>query len=161
MKILHFSDPHAGGPAEDWMAYIDKRWVGVFNYRFRRQFRHDLTKLARAVEIDASLAGMQKVVGGLIEPFYPFEERVCIVCNEESKINGMRPNRSVKNDDGVMVDFIFGPAFICDCRGENLDSLSDEQIDRYGKMFRYPEHLARVNGTLFGIPYRPQPEQER
>ena len=83
------------------------------------------------------------------------------VCNEESKINGMRPNRSVKNDDGVMVDFIFGPAFICDCRGENLDSLSDEQIDRYGKMFRYPEHLARVNGTLFGIPYRPQPEQER
>lgn len=46
-------------------------------------------KLARAVEIDASLAGMQKVVGGLIEPFYPFEEQVCIVCNEESKINGM------------------------------------------------------------------------
>ena len=118
-------------------------------------------KLARTAEIDASLAGMQKVVGGLIEPFYPFEEQVCIVCNEESKINGMRPNRSVKNDDGAMVDFIFGPAFICDCRGENLDSLSDEQIDRYGKMFRYPEHLARVNGTLLGIPYRPQPEQER
>ena len=89
-------------------------------------------KLARTAEIDASLAGMQKVVDGLIEPFYPFEEQVCIVCNEESKINGMRPNRSVKNDDGVMVDFIFGPAFICDCRGENLDSLSDEQIDRYG-----------------------------
>ena len=111
-------------------------------------------KLARTAEIDASLAGMQKVVDGLIEPFYPFEEQVCIVCNEESKINGMRPNRSVKNDDGVMVDFIFGPAFICDCRGENLDSLSDEQINRYGKMFRYPEHLARVNGTLFGIPYR-------
>ena len=108
-----------------------------------------------------SLAGMQKVVGGLIEPFYPFEEQVCIVCNEESKINGMRPNRSVKNDDGVMVDFIFGPAFICDCRGENLDSLSDEQLDRYGKMFRYPEHLARVNDTLLGIPYRPQSEQER
>lgn len=31
-------------------------------------------KLARTAEIDASLAGMQKVVGGLIEPFYPFEE---------------------------------------------------------------------------------------
>ena len=83
------------------------------------------------------------------------------VCNEEGKINGMRPNRSVKNEDGVMIDFIFGPAFICDCRGENLDSLSDEQCDRYGKLFRFPEHLARVNGTLFGIPYRPQPEQER
>ena len=39
VKIIHFSDPHAGGPAEDWMAYFDKRWVGVFNYRFRRRFR--------------------------------------------------------------------------------------------------------------------------
>ena len=48
-------------------------------------------KLARTAEIDASLAGMQKTVCGLIEPFYPFEEQVCIVCNEESKINGMPP----------------------------------------------------------------------
>ncbi len=49
MRIVHFSDPHAGGPAEDCLAYFDKRWVGVFNYRFRRQFRHDLTRLERAV----------------------------------------------------------------------------------------------------------------
>ena len=50
MRIVHFSDPHAGGGAEDWMAYFDKRWVGVFNYRFRRRFRHDLSKLERAVD---------------------------------------------------------------------------------------------------------------
>ena len=50
MKIVHFSDPHAGGSAEDWMAYLDKRWVGVFNYRFRRRFRHDLSLLAKAVD---------------------------------------------------------------------------------------------------------------
>ena len=49
MKIVHFSDPHAGGPAEDFLAYIDKRWVGVFNYNFRRKFRHDMTKLEKAV----------------------------------------------------------------------------------------------------------------
>lgn len=49
MRIFHFSDPHAGGPAEDWRAYIDKRWVGVFNYRFRRRFRHDLSCLEKAV----------------------------------------------------------------------------------------------------------------
>ena len=50
MKIVHFSDPHAGGGAEDIMAYFDKRWVGVFNYRFRRRFRHDLSRLCKAVE---------------------------------------------------------------------------------------------------------------
>lgn len=49
MKIIHFSDVHAGGGAEDWMAYFDKRWVGVFNYRFRRQFQHDLGYLKQAV----------------------------------------------------------------------------------------------------------------
>ena len=83
------------------------------------------------------------------------------ICNDEGKINGMLPNRSVKNKDGVMVDFIFGPAFICDCRGESFDSLSDEQIARYTKMFRYPEHLARLNGKLIGIPFNPQREHER
>ena len=88
-------------------------------------------KLARTAEIGTSIEDLQNAVDGLIEPFYPFEEQVCIVCNDEGKINGMLPNRSVKNKDGVMVDFIFGPAFICDCRGESFDSLSDEQIARY------------------------------
>lgn len=118
-------------------------------------------KLAHTAEIGTSLEDLQKIVDGLIEAYYPFEEQVCIVCNEESKINGMQPNRSVKNEDGVMVDFIFGPAFICDCRGESFDSLSDEQLSRYTKMFRYPEHLAKLNGQLIGIPFNPQREQER
>jgi len=50
MKIIHFSDIHAGGPAEDWMAYFDKRLVGVFNYTWRRQFQHDLSRLQKAVD---------------------------------------------------------------------------------------------------------------
>eukprot|EP00828_Plagiopyla_frontata_P013351 TRINITY_DN17887_c0_g1_i1.p1 TRINITY_DN17887_c0_g1~~TRINITY_DN17887_c0_g1_i1.p1 ORF type:complete len:246 (-),score=8.42 TRINITY_DN17887_c0_g1_i1:4-741(-) len=50
MKIIQFSDIHAGGPAEDWMGYLDKRWVGVFNYSFRRKFQHDLNKLHTAVD---------------------------------------------------------------------------------------------------------------
>jgi 3',5'-cyclic AMP phosphodiesterase CpdA len=49
MKIIHFSDPHAGGPAEDWMAYFDKRWVGVFNYWFRRRFVFNIERLQSAI----------------------------------------------------------------------------------------------------------------
>ena len=118
-------------------------------------------KYPRMIEIEDSLEAMQRVVGGDIEEFMPYEDDIAIICNEEGKINGMRPNRSVKNDEGVMVDFIFGPAFVCDCRGESLDSLSDEQINRYSKMFRYPEHLARLNGELIGIPFNPQRDKER
>lgn len=42
-------------------------------------------------EIGTELSDLQRVVGGLIEPYYPFEEQVCIVCNDEGKYNGMRP----------------------------------------------------------------------
>jgi 3',5'-cyclic AMP phosphodiesterase CpdA len=49
MKILHFSDSHAGGEADEWTAYLDKRWVGIFNYCFRRKFQHDQRFLEKAV----------------------------------------------------------------------------------------------------------------
>ena len=52
-------------------------------------------KIARVTDIDASLSGMQRVVGGYIEAFYPFEEQICMICNEEGKINGMPLNRAV------------------------------------------------------------------
>lgn len=56
-------------------------------------------KLARTAEIPATLEGMQAVVKGSIEAFYPFEEEVCIVCNEEGKITGMPLNRAVYSEE--------------------------------------------------------------
>ena len=47
-------------------------------------------KLARTAEIDASLAGMQKVVGGLIEPSTPLRNR--------SASSVMRKSRSTECD---------------------------------------------------------------
>lgn len=55
-------------------------------------------KLARPAEIESSLASLQQTVNGSIEAFYPFEEEVCIVCNEEGKINGLPLNRAVYMD---------------------------------------------------------------
>lgn len=43
-------------------------------------------KLARTADIDSSLEGMQRVVGGDIEAYYPFEEQVCVVCNVYSLV---------------------------------------------------------------------------
>ena len=97
-------------------------------------------KLARAAEISTDLKSMQVAVGGgFIEAFYPFEEEVCIVCNDEGKILGMPLNRAVKDEKGEIIDIIAGSAFICDCSGENFGSLNEKQIERYIDMFRYPQ----------------------
>ena len=41
-------------------------------------------KEAKIAEIETTLESMQHLVGdGFIEAFYPFEEEVCIVCNDE------------------------------------------------------------------------------
>lgn len=56
-------------------------------------------KVARDVEIDTSLFGMQRVVQGKIERYTPFAEQVCIVTNEEGKNKGLDLNRAVRGDD--------------------------------------------------------------
>ena len=57
-------------------------------------------KLAKSVLIDSSLEGMQKVVGGYIEAFYPFEDpNCCMVLNEEGKLIGLPLNRAVYAPD--------------------------------------------------------------
>ena len=68
-------------------------------------------KVARVAEIGTELSDLQRVVGGLIEPYYPFEEQVCIVCNDEGKYNGMRPCRAIYGEGREMMDIIFGPAY--------------------------------------------------
>lgn len=115
-------------------------------------------KMARIVDIDASLEGMQKTVGGWIEAFYPFEEEVCIVCNEEGKINGMPLNRAVYAE-GEMVDIIAGPCFICDCSGEDFSSLSDEQLLKYKKQFQRPEHFTRTGDKIIALPFTPKSKE--
>ncbi len=115
-------------------------------------------KLARTAEIETSLEGLQRAVGGMIETFYPFEEQVCIVCNDEGKLNGMQPCRAVYGDEHQLMDIVFGPFFICDCSGEDFGSLSPKQIEKYTEMFRQPEHFYRKNGEIITVPYEPRPQ---
>lgn len=112
-------------------------------------------KFARIANIDASLVGMQQVIEGSIEAYYPFEEQVCIVCNEEGKINGMPLNRAVYAN-GEMVEVMAGPFFICDCSGSKFESLSDEQLIKYRRMFQRPERFVKFNDKLVALPYSPK-----
>ena len=120
-------------------------------------------KLARAATIEASLESYQKTVGGYIEAYYPFEEPVCIVCNEEGKINGLPLNRAVYADPnrGEMLDIIAGTFFICDCSGENFGSLSSEQLRRYTELFKYPERFFRMDNEIRAVLFLPKNDRER
>ena len=113
-------------------------------------------QMARTIEVKNTLEDLQELVGGNIEPFYPFEEEVCIICNEEGKINGMQPNRAIYDDDHNMVEVVFGPCFICDCKGEAFASLSEDQDEKYTEMFRRPEYIFKSGGEILVVPYTPR-----
>ena len=114
-------------------------------------------KLARIAEVGTTLEAMQRTVGGNIEAYYPFEEQVCIVCNDEGKINGLPLNRAIRDEEThEIVDAIAGTFFICDCSGESFGSLSKEQQKRYLEKYRLPERFFRTRNGIESVQYKPQ-----
>ena len=101
--------------------------------------------------IDTDLDSLQNTVGGLIEAVYPYDEEVCIVCNEEGKNLRLPLNRALKDQDGQITDIIAGDFFICDCTSENFGSLSDEQLKRYSDMFEKPERFYKIDGEIKAV----------
>ena len=108
----------------------------------------------RPCTIVNTLEAMQSIVGGLIQAVYPFDEPVALICNEEAKLDGMPPNRALRDEDGNMYDIVCGTFFLCAAppNSENFESLNEEQIDRYTQLFRYPEVFLRFNGKIVAVP---------
>lgn len=93
-------------------------------------------------EIPDELEAMQNLVGGWIEEITPWNDDVALVCNEEGKIIGLPLNRSFKTHSGFR-DIVAGDFFLCyaPVDSESFLSLSDEQIEKYTKMFETPEEF--------------------
>ena len=116
---------------------------------------------ARETEIGKDLKDLQNAVMGQLEVFYPFDDPVCIVCNEEGKIYGMPLNRAVFGDDGKIMDIIAGPFFISGAGEEGFISLSDEQVDKYLELFKRPERIQFFGGNTVVTLYDPVREQSQ
>ena len=113
-------------------------------------------KYARVADIDASLEGLQAAVGGgLFDAIYPFNELVCLVCNDEGKLKGMTSNRSLKHK-GEILDIIAGPFFICGCSAGYFSDLTEKQQDTYLKQFYNPELFFVFNDEIYSMPYSPR-----
>lgn len=108
-------------------------------------------KTACEADIENHLEDMQKTVGGYIEAYYPYEDPVAIVCNDEGKINGMSPNRAVYDEQGKMIDIMCGTFFICGLSEDNFKSLSPELMEKYRKMFEHPESFVKVQGQIIAV----------
>lgn len=107
-------------------------------------------KKPRVVEIDDTLEALQELVGGYIEPIYPFDDEVALVCNEEGKINGLPLNRALYDEDGEMYELIAGNFFIIGAPedSDRFTSLTQEQIEKYTEHFKVIEVYTV---TPFGI----------
>jgi len=86
-------------------------------------------------EIENTLEGQQGAVEGLIQYIYNGDGTI-IVANDDGKLIGMEGNRRIQGD--VLV----GPVFIAGDTGEDLCSLTDEQMAHYMERFFKPEEIS-------------------
>lgn len=110
-------------------------------------------KAPERMELNGSLESMQKFVGGTIQAVYPFSDPVAIVCNDEGKLMGLEHNRALRDEAGKVYDIICGSFFICGLGEKDFDSLPEELIQKYTRMFQYPELFLRVGNHLVVVPF--------
>ena len=102
--------------------------------------------------INGSLASMQDVVGGTIQAMYPYDDAVALVVNDEGKVLGLPMNRALRDDDGEVYDIVCGTFFICGLSEDSFTSLTDEQLQRFMRIYATPELFLRMNNQLVILP---------
>lgn len=102
------------------------------------------------------LKEMQELVGGLIQPIYPYEDRVAVVCDEEGLFHNAAFNRSMEGGYGG----VFGTFFVCGLGDEDFISLTPEQMKTYKQKFKKAEMLLamRDNFTPITLKFDAQPK---
>lgn len=98
-------------------------------------------------DINHTLENLQEVVGGYIQALYPFEDDAAVICNEEGLLIGLEPNRVVDRY-GV----IFGTFFICGITDDDFSGLTDDQIEKYSKLYQTPQMFMKIANQIIVIP---------
>lgn len=106
-----------------------------------------------AVKIKNELETMQKLVGGLIEQFFYFDDDPDVVCifNEEGKLTNLPLNRAMYDEKHTLVDIIAGDFFIALAPedSEHYHSLTEDLIEKYSMRFNLAEKFyIDENGSI-------------
>ena len=110
-------------------------------------------KTPRQADIKNDLKTLQEIVGGYIEVVYPFENSICLICNEEGKLIGLPLNRNLED-----FDIIAGTFVIVGLSEDNFCSLTPEQAEKYHQKFEKPETFLRLGRSFVSIPIKPREE---
>ena len=102
-------------------------------------------------EIVDELECLQEIVGGYIEPIYPFEDDVALVCNEEGKLNGLPQNRAlISNENGDIMDIIRGTFFLvyAPFEEDGFRDMPSELIKKYSECSKNQNVFIRHRSVL-------------
>ena len=109
-------------------------------------------KIPYTKQIPDTLQSLQQEVGGYIQAVYPFRDPVCVICNEEAKLEGLPLNRSLRDEQGQTYDMVAGTFLVAGLGEENFTSLSPELLDKYSRHFAMPEMFASLGGKIISMP---------
>ncbi len=86
------------------------------------------------VTVENTLRSFQQMVDGFIE-LLDVSDTVCIIVNEEGKLNNLTPNRRFNGD------ILVGTILVVGRDGENLASLTADDMETYEALFHEPESI--------------------
>lgn len=99
--------------------------------------------------IDNTLKSLQSEVGGCIQAIYPWNDLAAIVADDEGKLKDKPLNRALLDEDGGIYDIISGTFLIVGLAEESFCSLTNEQTEKFAKLFEAPEmFLAGEDGII-------------
>ncbi len=111
-------------------------------------------KQAFVKEISTGIKSLQNEVNGDIEVIYPFIDEVAVVVNAEGKFDKLPLNRALQTETfsgREITDIIAGDFFIvyAPIESENFESLTDDLLEKYLEMFKYPDKFYIKEQTIF------------
>lgn len=89
------------------------------------------------IHLDTDLNNLQELVCGNIQEVYPFDDNVCLICNENGKDIGLEENRCI-NELGYSIYGTF--LIVGDNNEEDYVSLTEEQIEKYKELYLKENH---------------------
>ncbi len=109
-------------------------------------------KVPYETEVEGGYKEIQKAIGcDIFQATYPFEDLVAVLCDEEGKLNGSKPNRALYDQDGDMYDILFGKFMVVGLGEENFTDLSPELMEKFKERFKHPESFMQLCGRIVAI----------